>query len=220
MEVVGMKIKWLGHASFLITSDSGVRVITDPYHCTGGIEYGPIQETADVVTVSHQHQDHNNVAAVKGNPTVVDVPGVMSGKGIEFLGVPSYHDGRKGAQRGPNSIFCFAIDGVRVCHLGDLGHELDAGKVKEIGGVDVLLVPVGGFYTIDARQATGVCEALKPRVVIPMHVKTAKCDYPITGVEDFLKGRRNVSRLAASETEINKDKLPSETETVVLQHAL
>jgi L-ascorbate metabolism protein UlaG (beta-lactamase superfamily) len=215
-----MKIKWLGHASFLMTSDGGVRVITDPYHRTGGIEYGPIQETADVVTVSHQHQDHNNVAAVKGNPTVVDVPGAKSVKGIELLGVPSYHDGRKGAQRGPNIIFCFTIDGVRVCHLGDLGHDLDAGKVKEIGAVDVLLVPVGGFYTIDARQATSVSEALKPRVVIPMHVKTAKCDYPITGVEDFLKGRKNVSRVATSETEINKDKLPSETETIILQHAL
>jgi L-ascorbate metabolism protein UlaG (beta-lactamase superfamily) len=104
--------------------------------------------------------------------------------------------------------------------LGDLGHELDVGKVKEIGAVDVLLIPVGGFFTIDAKQATSVCEALKPRVVIPMHVKTAKCDYPITGVEDFLKGRKNVSRVAASETEIKKDKLPSETETIVLKHAL
>jgi len=215
-----MKIKWLGHASFLITSDGGVRVITDPYHRAGGIEYGPIQETADVVTVSHQHQDHNNVAAVKGSPTVVDVPGVKSVKGVEFLGVTSYHDGRKGAQRGNNIVFCFTVDGVRICHLGDLGHELDAGKVKEIGAVDILFIPVGGFYTIDARQAASVCEALKPRVVIPMHVKTAKCDYPITGVEDFLKGRKNVRRVAASETEIKRDNLPSETETIVLQHAL
>ena len=215
-----MKIKWLGHASFLITSDAGVRVITDPYHRAGGIEYGPIQETADVVTVSHQHQDHNNVAAVKGSPTVVDVPGVKSVKGVEFLGVTSYHDGRKGAQRGNNIVFCFTVDGVRICHLGDLGHELDEGKVKEIGAVDILFIPVGGFYTIDARQAASVCEALKPRVVIPMHVKTAKCDYPITGVEDFLKGRKNVRRVAASETEIKRDNLPSETETIVLQHAL
>jgi L-ascorbate metabolism protein UlaG (beta-lactamase superfamily) len=215
-----MKIKWLGHASFLITSDSGVRVITDPYNRGGGIAYGQIQETADIVTVSHKHQDHNNVGAVKGKPVVVDTPGARSVKGIEFLGIPSYHDGAKGAQRGSNIMFCFTVDDFRVCHLGDLGHELDAGKVKEIGAVDVLFIPVGGFYTIDAREATSVCEALKPKVVIPMHVKTAKCDYPITGVEDFLKGRKNVSRMAASETEIKKDKLPAETETIVLQHAL
>ena len=215
-----MKIKWLGHASFLITSDSGVRVITDPYTRGGGITYGQIQETADIVTVSHKHQDHNNVGAVKGKPTVIDAPGTRNVKGVEFRGVSCYHDGAKGAQRGSNIIFCFIVDGVHVCHLGDLGHELDAEKMKEIGAVDVLFVPVGGFYTIDARQAASVCEALNPKVVIPMHVKTAKCDYPITGVEDFLKGRKNVNRVSASETEIKKDKLPAETETIVLQHAL
>lgn len=215
-----MKIKWLGHASFLIVSDSGVRVVTDPYSRGGGIDYGPIQETAEIVTVSHKHADHNNVGAVKGRPTVVDVPGSKSVKGIEFTGVSTFHDGANGAQRGSNIIFCFTVDGVRVCHLGDLGHELDAGKVKEIGAVDVLLVPVGGFFTIDAEQAAGVCETLKPKMVIPMHVKTAKCDYPITGVEDFLRGRKNVRRVSGSETEIRKDALPSESETVVLQHAL
>lgn len=215
-----MKIKWLGHASFLITSDSGVRVITDPYSRGGGIEYGPIQETADIVTVSHKHPDHDNAGAVKGSPVVVDTLGVKNVKGIEFLGVASYHDGTKGAQRGTNIIFCFSIDGVRVCHLGDLGHELDASKVKEIGSVDVLLIPVGGFYTIDPRQATNICNALKPKIVIPMHVKTPKCDYPIASVEEFLKGRKNVRRMATSEVEIRKDRLPSETETIVLQHAL
>lgn len=215
-----MKIKWLGHASFLITSDSGVRVVTDPYARGGGIEYGPIQETAEIVTVSHKHQDHNNVGAVKGKPTLVDVAGTRNVKGVDLLGVSTYHDGAKGAQRGPNIVFCFTMDGLRVCHLGDLGHELDAAKAKEIGTVDVLLVPVGGFYTIDCGQACSVCEVLKPKVVIPMHVKTAKCDYPIAGVEDFLKGRKNVKRVAGSETEIKKDTLPAETETIVLQHAL
>ncbi len=215
-----MKIKWLGHASFLITSDSGVRVITDPYSRGGGINYGQIQEAADIVTVSHKHPDHDNVGAVKGQPAVVDTPGARNVKGIDFLGVSSFHDGARGAQRGTNIIFCFGIDGVRVCHLGDLGHELDAAKVREIGPVDVLLVPVGGCYTIDASQAAAVCEALKPRVVIPMHVKTAKCDYPITPAEDFFKGRKNASRVDASEIEIRKDRLPAETETIVLRHAL
>lgn len=215
-----MKIKWLGHASFLITSDSGVRVITDPYSQGGGIEYGQIQETADIVTVSHKHPDHDNAAAVKGKPIIVDTLGARNVKGIEFLGVACHHDTTKGAQRGSNTIFCCSIDGVRVCHLGDLGHELDASKVREIGTVDVLLVPVGGFYTIDSRQATNICSALKPKIVIPMHFKTPKCEYPIASVEDFLKGRKNVRRMAGSEVEIRKDRLPSETETVVLQHAL
>ncbi len=215
-----MRIRWLGHSSFLLTSDSGVKVITDPYSRGGGIKYGQIQESADVVTVSHKHPDHDNTGAVKGKPVVVDTPGKKTVKGIDFVGVSCYHDGAKGAQRGNNIIFCFTIDGVRVCHLGDLGHELDAARLQEIGAVDVLLVPVGGLYTIDFRQAAAISAAIKPRVVIPMHVKTAKCDYPIATAEDFLNGRGNTRRVDASEIEIKKDSLPAEAETIVLHHAL
>ncbi len=214
------KIKWLGQASFLITSEEGLKIITDPYSVGGGINYGKIQETADIVVVSHDHPDHGNVAAVKGKPEVVSVPGSKKVKGIDFKGVPSYHDEAKGGQRGPNIIFCFTVDKMRICHLGDLGHQLDASQIAEIGGVDVLFVPVGGFYTIDAKGAAKVCEKLKPKVVIPIHYKTAKCDYPIAGVEEFLKGRKNIRQLNASETEFKKEQLPSAMETVVLKHAL
>lgn len=215
-----MKIKWLGHASFLITSEDGLRIITDPYSVGGGINYGRIEETADIVTVSHKHGDHNNVASVRGKPDIVDAPGVRKVKGIDFKGFASYHDEARGQQRGPNIILCFTLDGIRICHLGDLGHQLEDSKTAEIGQVDILLVPVGGLFTIDAKVATTVCEALNPKVVIPMHYKTARCDYPIARVDDFLKGRKNVRRLDASETEFKKDQLPSDTETVVLNHAL
>ncbi len=215
-----MKIKWLGHASFLITSEEGLKIITDPYSVGGGINYGKIQETADIVVVSHDHPDHGNVAAVKGKPEVVSTLGSRRVKGIEFKGIASYHDEAKGRQRGPNIIFCFTVDGVRICYLADLGHQLDASQITEIGGVDILLIPVGGFYTIDAKGAAKVCEQLSPKVVIPMHYKTAKCDYPISGVDDFLKGRKNVRRLDVAEVEFKKEQLPSATETVVLKHAL
>ena len=215
-----MKIKWLGHASFLITSEEGLRIITDPYSVGGGINYGKIQETADIVVVSHDHPDHGNVAAVKGKPEVVSTLGSRRVKGIEFKGIASYHDEAKGRQRGPNIIFCFTVDKMRICHLGDLGHQLDTSQIAEIGGVDILLIPVGGFYTIDAKGAAKVCEQLSPKVVIPMHYKTAKCDYPISGVDDFLKGRKDVRRLDVAEVEFKKEQLPSATETVVLKHAL
>ena len=215
-----MKIKWLGHASFLITSEDGLRIVTDPYSVGGGINYGRIEETADVVTVSHKHYDHDNVASVKGKPEIVDTPGATKVKGIDFKGFASYHDEAAGKQRGPNIILCFTLDGMRICHLGDLGHQLEGSKTAEIGKVDILLIPVGGLFTIDAKVATTVCEALNPKVVIPMHYKTARCDYPIAGVDDFLKGRKNVRRLDASETEFKKDQLSSDTETVVLNHAL
>jgi L-ascorbate metabolism protein UlaG (beta-lactamase superfamily) len=215
-----MKIKWLGHAAFLLTSDAGTRVICDPYSQGGGIDYGAIQESAAVVTVSHKHGDHDNVAAVKGKPEVVDTPGTRTVKGMEFKGIPTHHDEAKGKQRGENIVFCFSMDGIRICHLGDLGHELDGGQMAAIGTVDILLAPVGGFYTMDAKVAARVCESIAPKVVIPMHYKTGKCSYPIAGVEDFLKGRKNVRRTGGSEMEVRKDRLPAPTETVVLEPAL
>lgn len=215
-----MKVKWLGHASFLITSEDGTRIITDPYATGMGISYGDIKEHADVVTVSHEHGDHNNAAAVSGNPEVVKEAGVHEAKGIRFNGIASYHDEAEGSQRGPNTIFCFAVDGISLCHLGDLGHQLSAAQAAEIGDVDVLMTPVGGFFTIDAAVASDIVEKLQPRVVIPMHYSTEKCAYPIAGVDDFLKGKANVNRMDASEAEFTKKDLPSSTEIVVLKHAL
>jgi L-ascorbate metabolism protein UlaG (beta-lactamase superfamily) len=215
-----MKIKWLGHACFLITSKSGLRIVTDPYSVGVGIDYLPIRESADIVTVSHDHGDHNNVAAVLGNPEVVKGTGSKVVKGIQIRGVATFHDEAQGKQRGTNTVFCFALDGIELCHLGDLGHVLTAQQISEIGSTDVLLVPVGGFYTIDASAATRVCEQLRPKVVIPMHFKTPKCAYPIAGVESFLKGKKEVKRLEASEIDLEQGKLPSVREIIVLQPAL
>ena len=107
-----MKIKWLGHASFMITSDSGIKIITDPYKTSETVKYGRIEESSDIVTVSHEHGDHNNTAAVRGNPEVLR--GMAEVKGIEFRGIPTYHDDAQGQQRGKNTIFCFEVDGIRV----------------------------------------------------------------------------------------------------------
>jgi len=214
-----MKVKWLGHASFLITGVDGTRVITDPYATDNRIKYGDIHETADIVTVSHGHFDHGNVAAVRGNPAVVKESG--EAKGISFRGVATFHDDEQGGKRGPNMVFCFTLDGVRVCHLGDLGHLLSAEQVKTIGTVDVLLIPVGGNYTIDAATATGVAGHLKPRLIFPMHYKTDRCpDFPVTGVDVFLKGKTGVREIDGSEIEITRDNLPAETQIIVLKPAL
>jgi L-ascorbate metabolism protein UlaG (beta-lactamase superfamily) len=213
-----MKIKYLAHAAFLITSDTGTRIVTDPYQTSGGLKHGAIKETADIVTVSHEHGDHNNAAAVKGNPKVVK--GSAEVKGMKFKAIPTAHDDKGGSQRGKNTIFCFEMDGINICHAGDLGHELSAEQVKAIGRVDVLMVPVGGFFTIDARTATKVCDQLKPKVIIPMHYKTEKLDFPISGVEDFLKGKSNVTRSNESEIEFKAGKLPDATQIIVLKQSL
>jgi len=122
--------------------------------------------------------------------------------------------------RGDNVIFCFELDGVRVCHLGDLGHRLDDKQLKEIGSVDVLLIPVGGVYTIDAKVATEVCDQLKPRVIIPMHYKTEKGLAGISGVEGFLSGKANVSRPDSSQAEFKPGELPATGQIIVLKPAL
>ncbi len=217
-----MKVKWLGHACFLLTSESGLRIMTDPYESgVFGLEYAPPSVDADIVTVSHDHADHNNVADVKGNPQVVQGAGSHEAKGIQFKGVASAHDESSGKERGPNTIFCFALDGINVCHLGDLGHDLPDQAAADIGGVDVLLVPVGGNFTIDAAAAGRVCRKLAPKVVIPMHFKNDRCPgFPVAGVEDFTQGREQVKVSAGSEAEIKKEQLPAATETIVLRPAL
>lgn len=215
-----MKIKWLGHASFLIISDAGTKIITDPYKAGGDLSYGEIKESADIVTVSHGHGDHNNAAAVRGNPQIVRGAGTVEIKGVKISGVPCYHDDARGGRRGNNTIFCFEVDGMRVCHLGDLGHQLDDKQVADLGKVDILLIPVGGFYTVDAKVATQVCNKLAPRVIVPMHYKNDKCDYPITTVEGFLQGKEGVSRLDVSEVEFKREKLPAAAQIIVLRPAL
>jgi L-ascorbate metabolism protein UlaG (beta-lactamase superfamily) len=215
-----MKIKWLGHSCFLVTSKSGVRIITDPYAVGGDINYSPIEETADIVAVSHGHDDHSNISAVQGNPEVVRGDGIKTAKGIQFRGIATYHDASQGTQRGPNTVFCFTVDDIKLCHLGDLGHVLSPGQVNEIGTVDILFIPVGGFFTIDASIASRICDQLKPKVVIPMHFNTPRCAYPIAGVDDFLKGKKNMRRVGDSEVEFEREKLPAATEIVLLQPAL
>jgi L-ascorbate metabolism protein UlaG (beta-lactamase superfamily) len=214
-----MKIKWLGHSAFLITSETGPRIITDPYD-TGrnDLKYGDIKESADIVTVSHEHSDHANTAAIKGKPRVLRSSGKVDG--IQFTAVPSFHDDTEGSQRGKNTIFCFEVDGVKLCHAGDLGHILSEKQVKDIGAVDVLMLPVGGFYTIDAAMATRIVEQLHPKVIIPMHFKNERNTFPIAPVSDFLKFKKDIKKFQTSEIEIQPGSLPSSTQVWVLPPAL
>ena len=211
-----MKIKWLAHASFLITSEQGIRILTDPYNTEKGVNHAPLKESADIVTVSHDHFDHNAFTVVSGNPEKVASDGVKEVRGIQFKGIPVYHDESKGRERGNNIIFCFTVDGIRLCHLGDLGHMLEDKEVNEIGEVDILLIPVGGFFTIDAEVAGKVCSVLKPKVTIPMHYKNPKLDFPIEGVDPFIQGKKNVVKKDTNEVAFTAGALPSDGEIVVL----
>lgn len=212
-----MKIKWLGHSSFLITSSSGVKIITDPYTPGESLSYSEIKETADIVTISHDHLDHNNEKMIKGNPIVLRKSGEV--KGINFKTVPAFHDQVEGKQRGKNTIFCFTVDGIRFCHMGDMGHLPDDRQVTDIGEVDVFLVPVGGYFTLEPGDVDKVIENVKPKLVIPMHYQTGKTKLPISSVDAFVNGKKNVERYDSSELVIEPDTLPKSTKIVVLKPA-
>jgi len=218
-----MKIKWYGHAAFLITSDQGVKIITDPYESGaygGQLAYGKIKDQADIVLTSHDHADHNDAKSLPGSPEIMKGSGSKTLKGISIKGISAYHDPSGGTERGANTIFTFSVDGMKVCHLGDLGHTLGEKELTEIGPVDVLFIPVGGYFTIDPAEATRVAEQIQPKVLIPMHFKTDKCGFPIAPVEDFLKGKLNLKRPKSSEVSLDKASLPKKMEVLVLEHAL
>jgi L-ascorbate metabolism protein UlaG (beta-lactamase superfamily) len=214
-----MKIRWNGHSSFTITADDGTIIVTDPYQpgaFGGGIGYQQITDRPNIVTISHDHDDHNYTAGFKGAFDVVT--GAKTVKGIAFRAVDVFHDANGGKERGKNRIFVFTVSGVTICHCGDLGHPLNDAQAKQIGKVDVLLLPVGGFYTIDHLQATDVVNKLKPAIVIPMHFKTDKCGFPIAEVSKFTQGKDRVRNVGADEIELVAGKLPGATEILVLNH--
>jgi L-ascorbate metabolism protein UlaG (beta-lactamase superfamily) len=227
-----MIIKWYGHASFLIESEAGTRIITDPYQSGGfggQLAYKPINEEAHVVLVSHEHLDHNYTAAVKGHPVIIKGPGLHRAREMDFTGVAAWHDTEAGSLRGENTVFAFSVDGVTFVHLGDLGHILTDDQIKALGKtgydtglrpvIDVMFVPVGGTFTIDHQAATQLVEKVKPLVTIPMHYRTPGCHFAIDGVDKFLAGKTNVKKLKVSELEFSRSLLPASPEIWVLQPA-
>lgn len=180
----------------------------------------------DVVTVGHEHGDHNNVSLATGSPLILRGLSAtgwneikQTVKDISLSTVATFHDSQQGAQRGRNTVFIFEVDGLRAVHVSDLGHLLTPEQVKAIGLVDVLMIPVGGNFTIDASQATQVVQQLSPKMAVPMHYKTAatSASLPIVGVDDFLVGKK-VQRPNRNILSVSKASLPAETTVVVLNY--
>ena len=213
-----MKIHSNGHACFFLEGPEG-RILTDPF-----IEEMPYQlltTEADIVTVSHDHDDHNASHRVQGNPSVVDGVGDFIIDGVPICGIASHHDDVEGEKRGHNIIYAFTLDGIRVAHLGDLGTPLTDEQQAALLDVEVALVPVGGFYTIDAIQAAELVRKLPNlRVVIPMHYKTERTkDFPIATVEPFLEMMDNARHIGSPQIELSKKDLPEALEVWILDYA-
>jgi L-ascorbate metabolism protein UlaG (beta-lactamase superfamily) len=247
-----MKIKWLGHASVLISSADGLRIIADPYRTGyhappgGTLTYKEIDEVADIILVSHEHPDHSNIDVVRGKPEVVRCStmkqnGSVTVKGIEFKCLPCYHDNVEGKLLGENNMALFEVDGMRICHTGDIGHSLSDKQVAQLGRIDVLLLSVGLLapvgeprfastasgksqlpwqeYIIDADVANQIYYQLHPQLTIPIHYGNEKCSFHLVNVEEFLKGKPDVVRMESSEIEVTPDTIKTPGQIISLQPA-
>lgn len=211
-----MEITWYGQSTFKIKG-KGTSIVTDPYSPEMlGLKLPKLE--ADIVAVSHDHGDHNNVAAVTGYSFVAPGPGEYEIKGIPFIGVDSFHDNSEGSERGRNTIYVFHIDNIAVCHLGDLGQDkLTDDQLNQIDSVDILMIPVGGTYTIDAATAAKVVAQLEPKLIIPMHYQVDGLKLELAPVETFLKEMGKESAERVTKLSISADKLPEEPQVVILE---
>lgn len=210
-----MKIEYLGHSCFKLTESTGTSVICDPYDEAVG--YDLPEMSADAVTVSHHHYDHDAVKSVKGSPVIIDKECSYDLPGVEINAIKSFHDVEEGKLRGGNLIFKFRMDGIDVCHLGDLGEECSSALIDELLPVNVLLIPVGGTYTIDAEMAKEYVDRIMPEVVIPMHYRDKGCKLDIDKVDAFLNLFDDVEEAEESSIELMRNDLKDDTKIVVLR---
>ena len=212
-----MYITWLGQSCFKLQDKigpDGVTLVTDPYGEEIGLKMPHFE--ADIVTISHGHHDHNNSGALRGNPFIIDTAGEYETKGVFVEGVESWHDGEEGKERGTNIIYRIEMEDISITHLGDLGHILDTKQLEKLEGTDILIIPVGGKYTINAAKAVEVISQLEPRIVIPMHYKIPGLKADIEGVEKFIK-ELGIKPRNEEKLKISKKDLPQEDmELVVL----
>lgn len=214
-----MEITYLGHSSFRFRGKNA-SVVCDPYDSDMvGLKF-PKHTQADIVTISHMHEDHNAASQVEGSPYIINGPGEYEVKGVGIVGHATFHDEEKGATRGKNTIFRIEIDGISVVHLGDLGHILTGTQVDELDGVGILLIPVGGIFTLDPAKAVAVVNEIDPAIVIPMHYGRPELNQKtfseLSGVAAFLKeiGKEAVPQPKLT---VTRDKLPEEMQVVVLE---
>jgi len=216
-----MIITWYGQSCFQISSSQGknnhVSIAIDPFDESTGLRVPKLQ--ADIVLVTHDHSDHNNVKAVSGQPFIAKGPGEYDIKGVFIQGISGYHDNTQGAQRGSITIYTIETEGIRLCHLSDLGQkELTSSQLDKIGNIDILMIPVGGIYTIGAAEAVKVMAQIEPRIIIPMHYNIPKLKIKLDDIDKFLKNLGIKKPESLPKLSIKKkDILTEEAKIIILQ---
>jgi L-ascorbate metabolism protein UlaG (beta-lactamase superfamily) len=208
-----MDITWLGHSCFRIRGSQAI-VITDPF--PPGLGYTLGKQTADIVTVSHTHSSHSYNEGISGEYRLVKGPGEYEISGVLMLGISTFHDAIKGQSKGKNTTYLMEVDGVAICHLGDIGHVLADEQVEQLGKVDILMVPVGGVSTINASMAAEIVRKLEPKAVLPMHYKTPKTNRDLEPVENFLKEMGLTQVETRPKYTVTRSNLPLSTQVVLL----
>jgi len=217
---MNMHINWHGQSCFQIQAsrNKGEQcfIVIDPFDEATGLKIPSL--SADILLITHSHHDHNNKKAVKGNPFLIEEPGEYEVKDIFIQGIPSFHDEEEGKKRGQNTIYTIEAEDIRICHLGDFGQkELSSDQLEKIGDIDILMVPVGGIYTINSKGAAKVISQIEPRLVIPMHYHIPKLKIKLETLDKFLKEMGQKSSQPQPKLLIKKKDLPTETKVVVLQ---
>lgn len=210
-----MDILWYGQACFKIKGKN-TSIIIDPYDPEQTGLKLPKDMAADIAIRTHTHPDHNNLEAVTDKQIDLTGPGEYDIKGVAIVGVHTFHDKQQGMERGRNTVYAMQVDGFNIVHLGDLGHVLTQEQVEAIGEADILLIPVGGVYTIDAKDAVEVVSQLEPKIVIPMHYKIDGLKYELEPLENFLKEMGIENPQPQAKFSVTKNVLPEEVQVVVL----
>ena len=199
-----MQIKWLGHSSFLIKTSFGKRILIDPFSCELG--YLGFKGNVDILTISHNHFDHFYIDDAWKDCSIITTIGEYSFPFCNIKGLLSYHDKKKGTLRGENIIFIYDLEGLRLCHLGDLGHYLSDETIGKLyKTIDVLFIPIGGHYTINGKEAAKICRSLQPKLIMPMHYKTPFLSIELDGPEYFILSMDNVKKINSNTFHLNKD---------------
>lgn len=214
-----MEIKYLGHSSFFIKAYK-TRIVTDPFDPKMvGMKFPKTE--ADIVTVSHQHQDHNYLDGITGEPLVIDIPGEFEKMQVRIFGYKSYHDSKKGEERGENILFKIKAEGIDLLHCGDLGVIPDDNFIDQLGTVDIMMVPVGGFYTITSKEAAELVKKVEPSIIIPMHYGhdqlTPDLAQKLSPLTDFLKEMDHENVVPIPKLVVKKEELQGEIKVVTLE---
>lgn len=218
-----MNIQYYGHSCFKITAkpagrgQEDVSLFIDPFDKAIGLR--PPQGQADLVLVTHDHHDHNNVSALKGDPRAIDIPGEYSVKGINIVGIPTFHDESEGKERGRNTVYLIEAEDIRICHMGDLGGDLTAKQYELLNEVDVLMIPIGGKYTLDYKKAAEMARKIEPNVIIPIHYKISGSNVDVDDEKRFCAEMGNCNSDKSSKINMKKKDLEERKMEVVVMSA-